>query len=214
MSRLRLLVTACIAQCALTMALSVPSTAYASTSPATSPATVSAAQVQAMRQASAEGTRFLQSVHLLTPYVVRAGDGTLSLQAPPDVTATIPTRHLEQLLAGLQTLNTKILAGEFQTNPSGQVFRPTDSNVLLTQDGFTGISYNWWGNSYCIDHADLNSAVYGVYTAAFIAVGLAVSPSVGATFALIAAAFEIFDKYGNGSCLNEPSVGPYFWTPQ
>jgi hypothetical protein len=179
-----------------------------------------AGNVRTLEQAGAEGANFMQAVHVLAPFVVRMAEGTLGLNVPVSVRNQVSPRYFNSIVTGLAVLNGKIRSGVLETSISGEILRPglaasaDSAATLLTQDGHTGVSTYWWGQTFCINHHDLNAQKTGVYFGAAAAtmaaaLGAAGAAGVGISWAL----FDYFD-HGRGSCFWAPWTPPFWWTSQ
>lgn len=93
------------------------------------------------------------TVRALDPYVVRSGDGTLSLNPPRKVASHVNSTYLAQLQAGLTILNGQIRADELRTTLDGRVYDPADTSLAI-QGGWSGRVYAWWGVRYYLNEKD------------------------------------------------------------
>jgi hypothetical protein len=144
-------------------ALAVPMTAQAAVSPAPSgggSTGVSASQKAAWQAATADGLALTATVQALAPYVVRAPDGTLSLDAPAAIVNRLPSTYVGRLTLGLGVLNAKVTAGELRTTAAGGVFDPK-SDTLMLQGGWSGHGIAWWGQYWCLNHSDVDAMYNG-----------------------------------------------------
>src|SRR5215472_9269266 len=149
MSTRRLLLLATTLGAIFTTLLMGPAPAMAASNPAPGSAAACAAQMAKAR------TSFMGTVARLDPYVVRAADGTLSLQAPKSVTDRVDPNVLGHLRLNLVGIDSLIRAGKLATTASHQVYEPGRSAGLTIQQPAPGVNvvyFFWWGFELWADH--------------------------------------------------------------
>jgi hypothetical protein len=117
------------------LAVVVAVVGFAGTSPTTS----------ATLAAGAPPAHTLQAeIKLLDRYVVRDGQGTLTLSAPAAVTRQVDPADLTMLRNGLAVANQKVQAGELVITSGHQLVDPKAVGFNI-QWNWTGRAYHWWG---------------------------------------------------------------------
>ena len=180
------------------------------------PGFLSSQQLNAFEAQQKAAVEYQATVNALDPYVVRSGNGTLSLTPPGYVVRELNSTYVAQLQAGLTVLNGQIRAGSLRTTQDHRVYDPTDTSLSI-QGGWTGHTYTWWGVRYFLGETNtlhLEGLLTMGASAAAIGAFLCGATGVGAlVFGVIAAVlgfsigWMMYVDNGNGIIINAPYVG-------
>jgi hypothetical protein len=181
-----------------------------------SSSTLSSYQLTAFEAQQKAALEYQATVRALDPYVVRSGDGTLSLSPPGQVASQVNSTYLAQLQAGLPILNGQIRAGELRTTLDGRVYDPADTSLAI-QGGWSGRVYAWWGVRYYLNEKDtLHLEGYMAMGASAATIGLLLAGVTGGgavAFGVIIGVLGFGIGWmmavdnGNGIIINAPYFG-------
>ena len=161
------------------------------------------------------------AVRALDPYVVRAADGTLSLQAPARVVSHLNPRVVAHLHDHLATVNAAVRRGDLQTTVNRRVFNPRNRSLTIQAGGgVSQVVYYWWGIQLWLDEGDTQTLETALDDAADTAAICTVwaayiqDPDLALECGLSAAYFKLLSQEAKDVDTNKDGVILwFFYTP-
>jgi hypothetical protein len=157
-------------------------------------------------------------IEQLEPYVVRADDGTFSLDIPEGV-IDLTGVAAQRVLTGMSVTNALVRAGYLVTTPNNTAYDPTNDAFVL-QAKPNEFNWKWYGYELWLSHETCQLLIFAGSAAIAASVlgsrvpGIPgwVAAGVGAWAILAVATIVYYDRYASGIHMKflHGSVTPFF----